>query len=95
MKREHLFQLAATWAGDTWAGRIDQCASMLFVHGFIPMSMRAKIGAKLERECEQAARDNGSDRNGEDAPSAASGEASQSGRCEDSGIAQPSPGAPS
>lgn len=54
MKREDLFKPAATWTGDTWAGRIDQCASMLFCHGYIPMSQRDKINRKPTAECEAA-----------------------------------------
>ncbi|MES2295250.1 MAG: hypothetical protein V4527_18280 [Pseudomonadota bacterium] len=55
MKREELFQPAADWSGQNWAARIDQCASMLFCHGYIPLSQREKIHKKLTAECEAAA----------------------------------------
>lgn len=45
---------AADWTGQTWAGRIDQCASMLFCHGYIPLSVRDKITRRLTKECETA-----------------------------------------
>ena len=52
----NLLRPAVPWHdnNETWAGRIDQCASMLFCHGYIPMSQREKIGKKLEKQIIQA-----------------------------------------
>jgi len=54
VKASALLQPAEPWTGDTWAGRIDQSASMLFLHGYISMSQRAKIGKKLEKQIQGA-----------------------------------------
>lgn len=39
---------AEDWTDGCWAERIDQCASMLFYHGYITESAREKIGRRLE-----------------------------------------------
>ena len=59
MTGEHLLQPAADWQDENWATRIDRCASMLFLHGYIPMSMREKIGKKLAAQFEKAATEAG------------------------------------
>ncbi len=50
MKKDKLLSPAIDWQHDTIAQRIDACASMLFVHGYIPLSTREKIGNKLDRQ---------------------------------------------
>jgi len=67
MKRSELLAPAVAWSGQTWAGRIDQCASMLFCHGYITGSVREKIGRKLVAECEAALRDSDGSPKGGDA----------------------------
>jgi len=43
-----LLKPAKPWAAEeTWAERLDACASMLYVHGYIPLSARERINAKL------------------------------------------------
>lgn len=59
MKREKLLEPAQDWQDENWATRIDRCASMLFLHGYIPMSMRDKIGKKLTAQFEAAAAEAG------------------------------------
>ena len=57
MNRDELLKPAVDWSGQTWAGRIDQCASMLYCHGYIPASARERIARRLERECQIASCD--------------------------------------
>lgn len=42
------------WSHANWADRIDLCASMLFVHGYIPLSVREKVSKKLTAQFAQA-----------------------------------------
>lgn len=49
----HIHKLVAqapAWAAQTWAARIDAAASLLFLHGYIPMGQRARITAKLDKQ---------------------------------------------
>lgn len=50
MDIETLVAPAADWTGQTWAQRMDQAASILFLHGYIPQSVRSRITAKLEKQ---------------------------------------------
>ena len=54
MNIETLVSPAADWTGDTWAGRMDQAASLLFLHGYIPQSQREKITRKIEAQFKDA-----------------------------------------
>ena len=55
MKNADLLQPAKPWdKEESWAERIDACASMLYVHGYIPQSTRAKINEKLARQLVEA-----------------------------------------
>lgn len=56
MKQVDFLKPAMDWTDGTWAHRIDRCASMLFVHGYITMSQRDKIGKKLEAQVAAAIR---------------------------------------
>lgn len=53
MEIEKLIQPAPDWSGDTWAGRVDQCASVLFLHGYISQRQRESITCKLEKQFQQ------------------------------------------
>ncbi|NML93829.1 hypothetical protein [Novosphingobium olei] len=50
MEIEKLVQPAPDWCGGSWAARIDQAASVLFLHGYISQSQRQKITQKLEKQ---------------------------------------------
>jgi mannitol/fructose-specific phosphotransferase system IIA component (Ntr-type) len=50
MDIQKLIEPAADWTGQHWAARIDQCASLLFLHGYITQSQRTKITEKLEKQ---------------------------------------------
>jgi hypothetical protein len=50
MDIEKLVQTAPDLVGGSWANRLDYAASLLFLHGYIPQSQRAKITAKLEKQ---------------------------------------------
>ena len=54
MEIERLIELAPDWTDQTWAKRIDDAASLLFLHGYIPMSQRTKITLKLNRQFQEA-----------------------------------------
>jgi len=50
MEIERLIEPATDWMGGTWAARIDQAASLLFLHGYITQGQRTKITQKLEAQ---------------------------------------------
>lgn len=45
-----LVEPAPDLPGQTWAQRLDYAASILFLHGYIPQSVRSKITVKLEKQ---------------------------------------------
>jgi hypothetical protein len=49
-----LLKTPPDWSHSNWADRIDFCASVLFVHGYIPQSVRDKVGKKLTAQFAQA-----------------------------------------
>lgn len=55
MKRDDLLNPAVDWTDENWAQRLDRCASMLFLHGYITETARDKIGARLTKHFEAAA----------------------------------------
>ena len=50
MKIEELVKPALDWSGGSWAGRVDQAASFLFLHGYIPASQRQRITNRIEKQ---------------------------------------------
>lgn len=50
MKIEQLVESAPDWTGGSWAGRVDQAASFLFLHGYIPASQRERITNRIEKQ---------------------------------------------
>lgn len=54
MPIEQMIAPAPDWAGETWAQRIDAAASLLFLHGYIPQSIRSKITQKIETQFRDA-----------------------------------------
>lgn len=50
MTIEDIVAPAVDWTGDSWGGRIDKAASLLFVHGYITQSQRAKVTQKLDKQ---------------------------------------------
>lgn len=50
MEIEKIIGPAPDWTRQTWAQRFDDAASALFLHGFIPASVRAQITRKLEQQ---------------------------------------------
>ena len=54
MQIEKLIAPAMDWTGQTWAQRLDEAASLLFLHGYIAQSTRAAITKKLEGQFQRA-----------------------------------------
>lgn len=50
MTIEEIIAPATDWTNDIWGGRIDKAASLLFVHGYITQSQRAKVTQKLDKQ---------------------------------------------
>jgi hypothetical protein len=50
MDIENLIKPAVDWTGDTWAGRVDKAASLLFCHGYITQAQREKITRVVEKQ---------------------------------------------
>lgn len=50
MDIEKLVSPAPDWTSETWAARMDQAASLLFVHGYISPSARSKITQRIEKQ---------------------------------------------
>ena len=50
MDIEKLVTPAVDWTGGSWANRIDQAASLLFMHGYISQSQRSKVTERLEKQ---------------------------------------------
>lgn len=50
MDIETLVGPAPDWNGGSWANRMDQAASLLFLHGYITQGQRTKITQKIERQ---------------------------------------------
>ena len=49
-----LISPAADWSGQRWLDRVDAAASLLFLHGYITQTQRAKVTQKLERQLARA-----------------------------------------
>lgn len=54
MQIEKLIAPAVDWANQTWAQRLDEAASLLFLHGYIPQSTRASITKRIEGQFQRA-----------------------------------------
>lgn len=50
MQIQRLISQAPAWTDESWAARIDQSASLLFVHGYITQSQRTKITQRIEKQ---------------------------------------------
>lgn len=53
----HIHKLVAqapAWTDQTWAARIDAAASLLFLHGYIGMTQRERITAKIDKQFKEA-----------------------------------------
>jgi hypothetical protein len=58
MDIKELIAPAIDWTDQTWAQRLDMAASVLFLHGYITQSQRAKIADKMNAQFQKAI-DNG------------------------------------
>lgn len=56
MEIAKLITPAPDWSGGSFANRIDQAASFLFLHGYISQSQRTLITCKIERQFMDAIR---------------------------------------
>jgi len=54
VKITELIAPAADWTGGSWANRLSQAASLLYVHGYITLNQRVGVTAKLERQFSHA-----------------------------------------
>ena len=50
MEIEKLVEPAVDWTGGTWAKRLDQSASLLFLHGYITQAQRVQIANRIEKQ---------------------------------------------
>lgn len=57
MEITRLIAPAVDWTDQTWAQRVDAAASLLFVHGYISQSQRAKIADKMNAQFAKAIAD--------------------------------------
>jgi len=49
-----LIDAAPDWMDQTWVQRMDECASVLYLHGYINQSARTKITEKIEKQFKTA-----------------------------------------
>lgn len=50
MKIEKIVSIAPDWENQTWGQRIDQAASLLFLHGYITSRQRMAVTTKLDKQ---------------------------------------------
>ena len=50
MDIETLVSPAADWKSETWGQRVDEAASLLFIHGYITESARRGVTKKLDKQ---------------------------------------------